>query len=222
MDESVDNGGVSAESLPFGYFGPPRFNSWGVHLGFYRTTDDSGHCWNICFWCWYPGNDYSRGKPGYRSCHSACIRLGSPDYTLGSDDGVFIAVGGNELGGVVCRLQRCFEFPAIRLRVSASAGSLTDPTDAYFGIQTTREASSQIFDPSYYDMVRMLPSQTNAFTITSGTVSVPGTEHSFAFSMNDLHSGSEGFNHLSGSQRSGKELYCHRSKHIQDSTRCWI
>ena len=203
MDESVDNGGVSAEALPFGYFGPPRFNSWGF------TSASTGPQMIQSPYGFVSGAGTQamtivEGNQVIAHATAPRIRLGSPDYTAGSDDGVFIAVGGNENGALVANYSASFEFPAIRLRISASAGSLTDPTDAYFGIQTTREASSQIFDPSYYDMVRMLPSHTNTFTITSGTLSVPGTEHSFAFTMNDLHSGSEGFNYLSGSQRSGK------------------
>ena len=204
MDESVDNGGVSAEALPFGYFGPPRFNRFGFTSASTGPQMPQGTAGTFVSGAGTQAMTIVEGNQVIAHAIQPRIRLGSPDYTLGSDDGVFIAVGGNELGGVVAGYSASFEFPAIRLRISASAGSLTNPTDAYFGIQTTREASSQIFDPSYYDMVRMLPASTDSFTITSGTLSVPGTEHSFAFTMNDLHSGSDGFNYLSGSQRAEK------------------
>ena len=39
-------------------------------------------------------------------------------------------------------------FPSVRLRVSASDGGLPDPTDAYFGMMSTREATSTRADAS--------------------------------------------------------------------------
>jgi hypothetical protein len=49
-----------------------------------------------------------------------------------------------------------FVFPTVRLRNSASDGGLSDARDAYFGMQTTRAASSTTPDASVADYHRLL------------------------------------------------------------------
>ncbi len=73
-----------------------------------------------------------------------------------------------------------FNFPAIMLKTSASAGGITNPKDATFGIQTTRTADSLKFDHSYFDMVRPLPLGISSFVVRTDTAQ---TVASFAFSM---------------------------------------
>lgn len=93
-----------------------------------------------------------------------------------------------------------FLFPAIRLRLSASDGG-TSPTNAYFGIQTTKTADSIEFDPSYVDMVRNMCAPLSSQTFAAGTQ----TADSFAFSMDDLiiTGSAENCYYLSGSRKSG-------------------
>ena len=45
-------------------------------------------------------------------------------------------------------------YPAPVLRVSASDGNLSNPTDAYFGLQTTKTVGGSVFDRSNIDMLR--------------------------------------------------------------------
>jgi len=45
-------------------------------------------------------------------------------------------------------------YPAPELRVSASDGNLSNPTDAYFGLQTTKTTGGTVFDRSTIDMLR--------------------------------------------------------------------
>jgi hypothetical protein len=45
-------------------------------------------------------------------------------------------------------------YPAPELRVSASDGDLSNPTDAYFGFQTAKSAGSTVFDRSTIDLLR--------------------------------------------------------------------
>ncbi len=59
-------------------------------------------------------------------------------------------------------------YPAIPLRVSASDGDIPDPTDAYFGIDTTQNGNNR-FESSYIDIVRALPNSADAFAVGAGT-----------------------------------------------------
>ena len=72
-------------------------------------------------------------------------------------------------------------YPTINLRVSASDGNISDPLDAYFGIDTT-QAGSNRFEDSYLDLVRVLPNAVNGFTV------VDSTEYSYIFTLDDLSS----------------------------------
>ena len=198
VDDSVAAGGAEASLIPFGYFGPPRFNGFTMAL----STITAGVA--------LQGNDYatslaSIGNLGAPDAFSIIEGSGSiarvPTSPVGSD--VFFSASLDASAGTQSRYTGSFIFPQIRLRRSASAGDITDPTDAYFGIQTTRTPASMVFDGSYLDMVRAAPADFNTFT--AGT----NTENSFAFTMDDLKSGSapgDGFYYLSGS-RVGSSSY---------------
>jgi len=70
-------------------------------------------------------------------------------------------------------------YPAIPLRVSASAGNLSDPKNAYFGIDTTQNGNNR-HDSSYSDAVRMLPPVIGSFATGDST------EYSYMFSLDDV------------------------------------
>ena len=70
-------------------------------------------------------------------------------------------------------------YPAIPLRVSASAGGLSNPKNAYFGIDTTQNGNNR-HDSSYADAVRMLPNALDSFATTTST------EYSYVFSLDDV------------------------------------
>ena len=70
-------------------------------------------------------------------------------------------------------------YPAIPLRVSASAGGLSNPKNAYFGIDTT-QASNNRHEASYSDAVRMLPPVVDSFATSTST------EYSYMFSLDDV------------------------------------
>tara|TARA_R110000824_G_scaffold132930_1_gene295540 strand:+ start:4061 stop:6973 length:2913 start_codon:yes stop_codon:yes gene_type:complete len=61
-------------------------------------------------------------------------------------------------------------FPSVRLRLSASDGALSDPTDASFGMQTTRTSGSTVNTPGLGDFHRMwsraMPSDPAAGAVT--------------------------------------------------------
>ena len=92
--------------------------------------------------------------------------------------------------------------PSVRLRLSASDGGLPDPTDAYFGMMSTRTNASTRADASIADPHRLLygsfPDDPTGTSPTSGV-----DAFSYVFSLNDLTSsgvaGSTYF-YLSGSR----------------------
>ena len=188
VENDVEAGGVDPTALPFGYFGPPRPNSFTVRSGsaiplvLGDVLDPA--CGNLA-------NTFVTA--------SSHIPFSPTQHVVTRQ---FIIT---DSGSVPFAFTGSFEFPAIRLRVSASDGGLSDPTDAYFGIQTTKNANSLVYDDSYVDFTRRLTKDLTAFT-----VSAPGrgvlTEHSFAFTLDDIRSGSgagQGYYHSSGSRKAG-------------------
>jgi len=75
-------------------------------------------------------------------------------------------------------------YPAIPLRVSASAGGLSNPKNAYFGIDTTQNGNNR-HDSSYSDAVRMLPPVIGSFATGDST------EYSYMFSLDDVSASSD-------------------------------
>ena len=90
-------------------------------------------------------------------------------------------------------------FPSVRLRVSASDGGLSDPTDAYFGMMSTRKANSTNADGSIADPHRLLYSGFPPDpTITTPANGITG--YSYVFSLNDLTASSGRYYYESGSR----------------------
>ena len=86
-------------------------------------------------------------------------------------------------------LTMSFNYPATPLRKSTKTGNLSDPTDAYFGVDTTN--SNSRFNSTYVDLVRGLPDAAghpaDADVIgptTSETSSF--TEFSYIFSLDEV------------------------------------
>jgi len=86
-----------------------------------------------------------------------------------------------------------FLFPSGAIRLSASDGGLSDPRDAYFGFDITRDRASTIGDKSYADMLRMWYPEG-----TSTTATDPSSEslsyldgYSYVFSLDDVAKASD-------------------------------
>ena len=77
---------------------------------------------------------------------------GTSDIPLGitPDDG---EIGGYSSAGIKLRMQA----PSLAVRISASAGGLTDQTDAFFGLDNAIAAGSSRFDSGYGDYLRANP-----------------------------------------------------------------
>ena len=92
-------------------------------------------------------------------------------------------------------------FPAVRLRNSASDGGLSDPTNAYFGMVTTRISSSTRGDASVAGPHRLwFPSFADDPTVSDPASGITGS--AYVFSLDDVRSGSVGYYYESGSRNS--------------------
>jgi len=81
-----------------------------------------------------------------------------------------------------------FTWPAVRLRHSASDGGIADRRSAYFGMQTTRKATSTTSDMSVADPHRQWPGITG------------DADYSYIFTMDDVYLSGSNVYYLSGSR----------------------
>ena len=117
------------------------------------------------------------------------IPYGSPNFFGGAVDG---------------RVSGSFGMPSVRLRASASAGGLSDPTNAYFGMSSTRISSSTRPDTSIADSHRLWYPSFPGDPVGSAPASgIDG--FGYVFSLDDVvyDSFKNGYHYLSGSRRSG-------------------
>ncbi len=75
------------------------------------------------------------------------------------------------------------KFPSVPLRLSASDGDLNDPTEAYFGAQYVRDASSIVFEESNFDLAYPVA---KASTFAPSSTTAGGLVTSWYFSLDDL------------------------------------
>ena len=155
--------GDDASLLPFGFQGPIR------PVGFTFSGDLEGSRPEIL---------------GGGSQNNKAVALGGPGLTDASP-----VIGSNFVAHMPANLTCSFTYPATKLRDSTTQGNLSDPTDAYFGIDTT--TSSGRFDNAYIDLTRGLPDveghPENA-DVTGPTTSetVSGSEFSYIFTLDNV------------------------------------
>ena len=103
-----------------------------------------------------------------------------------------------------------WEFPAVGLRSSSADGGTDLGTDAYFGVQTTRQASSNKYDHGYGDYNIGLPFGTavnsggGRFDTITGAPS--NAEFQWVFSLDDIVGAAPPYIHSSGSRRGNRSL----------------
>ena len=174
MNTDVDAGATDASLLPFGSFGPVRMKQW-------NWTSGSAS----------PASSWVTGGKGVARAENGVAQ---------SPDGQFLSVGGALAVPASNAFNGTAFYPAIPLRVSSSAGGLSNPKNAYFGIDSTQNGNNR-HDSSYSDAVRMLPPAISSFATTTST------EFSYMFSLDDLTSSSVGTNAVgiwvSGSRLAG-------------------
>jgi len=77
-------------------------------------------------------------------------------------------------------------FPGTSQRISASEGSLTDSKKAFFGIRTTVEASSNRYDASIPDTLRLYGTITSQNVGLSGLAATDPFEYQWIFSLDEV------------------------------------
>jgi len=176
LNQDVDEGTTDPEYVPAGVLGHPRPTSFNLMSG------TAGDVHNF-------GDTTGYGIDGWTKFgHAMIAGFGSitgdaPSATYGTSSFIFngpaVAAdieGRNEFTGSV-------QFPRLLLRNSASDGGMADPTNAYFGVLTTRGATSTVYDESVPDMLRALPADISAASWDPNNTS---TEYSFQFSLDDV------------------------------------
>jgi len=150
MNADVEAGATDPTLLPFGYFAPPRFRS--VYNLKSTGACDLSPVGNAVT----PGtsqtvltNFFLTGGSGVTAAGG---KVGNTHMTDRYLSGGIAMVAATDEG--LCT--GSFVFPTVRLRNSASDGGLSDARDAYFGMQTTRAASSTTPDASIADYHRLL------------------------------------------------------------------
>jgi len=214
INPEVDSAATDPTCLPFGYFGPP--GNAPVHTASV-TTDLSGQFLQSSASMLAAGisryggtADYDliafEGKPPTATQAGLLntqffvgIRCLHADVGLGEDD----------MRGIgISAATASIHFPKDRLRISASAGGLSDTKDAYWGWSTTRTAANSIPDASVIDWHRLLYADfpVDPTAGTDGAVAnvdgVAGVKAwSYIFSLDDIVSGANGYIYHSGSRQ---------------------
>jgi len=136
MNADVEAGATDASLVPFGYYGPPRWADALQITGGYADAE-------------------AGREAGGEGIGNRFIYVPVGGVLSGSDTAV---ISGSRIivHGVLnyCRKTGSLLFPTARLRVSASDGGMSDQTNAYFGMQTTRTTTSTRYDNSIPDFHR--------------------------------------------------------------------
>ena len=187
VSADVEAGASDAAQIPFGYFGPPRFSM----VKNIRDTDV------------FLASEYTptAGKFIYMRKDQA----GGGGFTgfsaLGTgESGLAVHTGSQFVTGTGVDLALALGFPEVRLRTYAGNGKLTNPTNAYFGMTSTRATGSTSVGTGLADSQMLLYSnmfEDPILNITGGVDS-----YAYVFSMDDIISGSDGrYQWASGSRQ---------------------
>ena len=170
VNADVDAGATSPQLLPFGFLGPVRFRGFTALSGA-AAARHIGAPASTFTEAWGAGNADVIGSKGTAANY---IEVGHLPFT-GS-----------------------FVFPRLPLRTTSIQGNISNPKEAYFGIDSGRINSIR-FDRSYGDVVRKLPEGLSADPATNASL-----EYSFVFSLDDLRRlGTVDAQWVSGSRASG-------------------
>tara|TARA_R110001583_G_scaffold98140_4_gene243023 strand:- start:2044 stop:4980 length:2937 start_codon:yes stop_codon:yes gene_type:complete len=188
MNDDVEAGSTPSPTLlPFGYFGPPKPAS--------ITATGSMARGGLISSFYQDGRYIVAGD-----------RNGVPQdpYVFFSGSTGLDPYGVHEPGNA---MTGTLVWPSSSIRVSASDGGLKDPTSAYFGFSSTRNANSTRPDSSLADFHR-LPYASYADDPTTGAYVVKGINAwSYIFSLDDVSSSVGGaYSYRSGSRLEGNSV----------------
>lgn len=156
MNTDVEAGATDPALLPFGYFGPPKYTNGDVIIAQAASEQQIGD--GLYFY------------------------LGSSTLAGGTTRKSFVS-GGNATAPAL-GLTASLVYPDIRLRLSSSDGSTSRAEDVCFGIQTTRTAQSNRFDPSTRFVNRMLNNDIGQDPVDSVIAGID--PFGYVFSLDDV------------------------------------
>ncbi|HAI44184.1 MAG TPA: hypothetical protein DCM40_41815, partial [Maribacter sp.] len=199
MNSDVEAGATDASLLPFGYFGPPKFTDClNVLSGTYEFVLGEGRVTSGFITGAYGSAKYGAG---------GAVEWPANKFGVSGEDGTppFLS-GGNGFGqdmptGGSGNLTGSLLFPKVRIRNSASDGGLSDPTNAYFGFQTTQQSESTSRQTGIFDAHNLLYTDFPDDPVTTGWRATAGVDAwSYVFSLDDVVSGSDGYFYVSGAR----------------------
>ena len=190
MNEDIEIGASDPNLLPFGYFGPP---------GFAPILSASGQ----------------PAAAGYPSAKFITLSggLAQSRQLGGRSGGQFMSGGSANNAETLNGLTASLYWPVDSLRLSASDGTVSDPTKAYFGFRNTRESGSTSVGTSFADMHRLLYADFVDDPVagqkpaknSSATLSVDNW--TYVFSLDDVAQDSDSmYFHRSGSRLRGQSV----------------
>ena len=210
MNPAVAQGQMSdSELLPFGVFGPIR--PTGIQIKTNVGNQDK---------------TVATATQIYNTDFNAGVQLGSSFVCFDKD---FVASHNDrhgpqsfvhsDQGATGCsQYTASYEFPRTLFRISASDGTMGDPKEAYFGLQTGKSHTDPNYDPGYPDYLRRLPAGYGQVDTLAG----PPTDraYSWVFSLDDVRTVIDGdiapsAFFQSGSRRDGDSLTAMSSSYKQ-------
>ena len=170
MGDGMEGGGTPAW-LPFGYYGPPRYIT--QHISSSGTD--------------LVANSETPGAKGIVICSR-------DDENFGGLHGT----GQQALtGGIMGRLLMTASFPTDSLVAADTSAAATDRTNVYFGMRSTRTATSAAPASGLGDVHRMLSAEQASPPATGDGIYGFG----YIMSLDDVVSGSTEFTYVSGSRK---------------------
>jgi hypothetical protein len=226
MNADVEAGAIDAVTLPFGYFGPPKLldvsgatcRRLGLNTGpggtYGHGTSDSVNSVSGTYVTFAGSGTLGDGaagydNPGFSVPNTGSWRQGGAafDHGGGRSPRHGMCIGSGALDYFALKM----EFPKTRLRHSASAGGLTDPRNAYFGMQTSRGTDSTISTPGIGEMHRMWSKNWPDDPTAAATAAQIGDRGyngwGYVFSLDEIISGSTGVYYYASGSRTREQSY---------------
>lgn len=173
MNSDVDAGATNPLFLPYGVYGPVR------HRGFTILSASAAQT----LYSSTTGNSFTQV---FAQGNNEIVR------SAGTADG-FVDVGDG-----ATHFTGAFLFPALQIRSSSADGNISNPQDAYFGLDNSLNSTSVRVDPGYGDYVGVLPAGYDSYD-----ESAPDTEYSWIFTLDDLSGSGVDAVYSSGSRAAG-------------------
>ena len=198
MANAVDTAQINAELLPFGVEGPQVYTDFTL-AELVTPTGGGSTLLNPCGTGSIASNDGTSivpvtagsGTLAGQFQSNAKLGVNSTPYHASAFDkkfGVIVSTPQNVQKTAIAAANNnklpvfsgSVKFPRIPLRNSASDGGLSDPTEAYFGVQYSRQSGSTLYEESMTDLTYPLPAG-GTFDPVANT-----TQTSFYFSLDDI------------------------------------